>query len=193
MFILIHRALFSQRPPVPLSHILSVSSFPRLPKCWGGGFNEDITPRDECSTLCMVFGCGFLYSFQSAAGWSFSDDGCTRYWSMRIAECHGKAFYQYAFCCCFHFFKASIIWFYPMFLGCLVSDFCSPKECQVWVPLCGVSLKSNHLVVGYSQQLCATIALSCGYYSIVDQRVCAWDGVYTSPLGTCRVSSCNKD
>lgn len=32
--------------------------------------------------------------------------------------------------------------------------------CQVWFPSCGVNLKSNETLIGYSRKLCAIIALT---------------------------------
>jgi hypothetical protein len=44
---------------------------------------------------CILFGCGSLYLFLSAAGGSISDSGWARHESMSIAGCHWESFYCY--------------------------------------------------------------------------------------------------
>lgn len=75
-------------------------------------------------------------------------------------------------------FYDTIIWFSPESLGYLVSGSESPKWCVDWAPSHEVGLKSNQTLAGYSHKLCARPSASCRQDTIVDQRVCAWLGVY---------------
>lgn len=61
----------------------------------------------------------------------------------------------------FLFFRTVMLGFiYVRSLGCLVSGFWSPEQCEVWVSSRGVSLKSNQVLNYYSHKICATIILS---------------------------------
>ena len=86
----------------------------------------------------------------------------------------------------FSFLKNSITWFSPRSLSYFVSSSWSSKQCWVWVPSCGMGLKSNQLLVGYFHKLCH---LACRTLL----RVCDWFDVCVSLLITWRISSSNKD
>lgn len=57
----------------------------------------------------------------------------------------------------------------------------------------GVRFKSNRLLVGYSNKVCATISLVNLVGIIEDQKFCVWLGAYISPLQGLIVPSCIKD
>lgn len=73
--------------------------------------------------------------------------------------------------------------------------FCSPKQCWVMVPSCGMGLSSNLvlLVSSHKQNLfyyCS--GTSCRQYTTVDQRFHGWVHVYISLLA-CRVPPSAKE
>lgn len=55
--------------------------------------------------------------------------------------------------------KNSETWLNPWSMGYLVTDSWLPKQCQVCTPSPGVGLKSNQILVAYSQNICATVTL----------------------------------
>jgi len=82
--------------------------------------------------------------------------------------------------CCFCFWNINI-WFYPR---SLVSGCWSPKQCHVWVPSCGVGLKSNEIEVVSSTSLCQHCTRLYSWQdSTVNPKVCGWAGVCVFLLG----------
>lgn len=57
----------------------------------------------------------------------------------------------------FFFLEASVL-FSAKSQGYLVSACWLPKLCPLWVSSCGIDLKSNEILVGYSHTFCANIA-----------------------------------
>lgn len=105
--------------------------------------------------LCVP-SCGSLYSFPSAAGKIFSDYCWIKYWSIRMAEYHQESFYHYLLC----IYLWTVVFDFTLNLGYLVSVSWLPKQCCTWVWSLGMGLKSNQTLVGYSYNLCVTIALA---------------------------------
>lgn len=63
------------------SYTLSARSSARFPEPRGRDLTETfclVLSVPKCLTHCMLSGCGFLCSFPSATGGSFSDDGSNR-------------------------------------------------------------------------------------------------------------------
>jgi hypothetical protein len=79
-----------------------------------------------------------------------------------------------------------VIWF--QVLGSL-------KQCWIWVPSCGVSLRLNQLFVGYSYKFCTPVAqeIPGRQDSPVDQRASGHIGVYISLLVICKIPKYTKD
>lgn len=46
----------------------------------------------------IMSSCGFLYLFLPTTGGNFSDNGCARYWSINIAECHWEFLFLIFIC-----------------------------------------------------------------------------------------------
>lgn len=57
----------------------------------------------------------------------------------------------------FFFFLDASVLFSAKSQGYLVSACWLPKLCPLWVSSCGIDLKSNEILVGYSHTFCATI------------------------------------
>lgn len=83
----------------------------------------------------------------------------------------------------FCFIWKDVIWFHTRSPTYLVTGSCLSNQCPVYVLYHGVGLKSNKILVVYSQKICSTIALSifCWQNTIVDQGVHGCVTVYVSP------------
>lgn len=114
----------------------------------------------RCLGLSLTSGCGSLILFPSTAGGSFSHDGWTRHWSMSIQNVIKS-----------HFIpmfakqtnkKPRVVFGFTLgpritSLRFLVTQAVLYWE---WVPSHEMGLKSNQTLVGYSPELCTTVALA---------------------------------
>jgi hypothetical protein len=68
------------------------------------------------------------------------------------------------------------------------------RDCQTLAQCHAMGFTSNHIMVSYYNNYCATITsayLADNSPLIVDQSFCSWVGIYISPFVACRVNCSN--